>query len=68
MKRKSESSFKLSTGDGSVGINEFRTDCVQRMAYKTIGELDASYEKLLTVIIISFNKYNINFLKNHLSK
>jgi Ca2+-binding EF-hand superfamily protein len=35
-------------GDGSVGINEFRTDCVQRMAYKTIGELDASYEKLLT--------------------
>jgi Ca2+-binding EF-hand superfamily protein len=34
-------------GDGTVGINEYRTDCVQRMAYKTIAELDASYEKLL---------------------
>lgn len=35
-------------GDGTVGINEFRQDCVQRMAYKTIEELDAAYEKLVT--------------------
>jgi len=34
-------------GDGSVGLTEFRVDCVNRMAYKTIGELDAAYEKLL---------------------
>merc|ERR1711935_339092 len=34
-------------GDGAVGIDEFRVDCVNRMAYKTIGELDAAYEKLL---------------------
>jgi len=34
-------------GDGTVGLTEFRVDCVNRMAYKTIGELDAAYEKLL---------------------
>jgi len=34
-------------GDGNIGIDEFRMDCVQRMAYKTIEELDASFEKLL---------------------
>lgn len=34
-------------GDGNVGIDEYRLDCVQRMAYKTIEELDASFEKLL---------------------
>ncbi len=36
-------------GDGTVGIGEYRVDCVNRMAYKTIGELDASYNKLLNV-------------------
>jgi hypothetical protein len=35
-------------GDGSIGIGEYRSDCVQRMAYKTIEELDASYNKLVT--------------------
>jgi len=34
-------------GDGSVGLTEFRVDCVNRMAYKDIKELDAAYEKLL---------------------
>merc|ERR1711976_1123505 len=34
-------------GDGTVGLTEFRVDCVNRMAYKSIGELDAAYEKLL---------------------
>merc|ERR1712113_66977 len=27
-------------GDGTVGLTEFRVDCVNRMAYKSIGELD----------------------------
>jgi len=35
-------------GDGSVGLDEYRSDCVKRMAYKSIQELDAAYEKLLT--------------------
>jgi len=34
-------------GDGSVGLTEFRVDCVNRMAYKNIADLDAAYNKLL---------------------
>merc|ERR1711994_851690 len=34
-------------GDGSVGLDEYRSDCVKRMAYKSIKELDEAYEKLL---------------------
>merc|ERR1712045_286269 len=34
-------------GDGSVGLTEFRVDCVNRMAYKNIAALDAAYNKLL---------------------
>jgi len=34
-------------GDGSVGLTEYRVDCVNRMAYKDIKDLDAAYEKLL---------------------
>merc|ERR1711953_466570 len=35
-------------GDGSVGVDEYRCDCVKRMAYKSIKELDDAFEKLLT--------------------
>jgi len=34
-------------GDGTVGLTEFRVDCVNRMAYKSIKELDDAYNKLL---------------------
>jgi len=34
-------------GDGSVGLTEFRVDCVNRMAYKSIADLDNAYNKLL---------------------
>jgi len=34
-------------GDGTVGLTEYRVDCVNRMAYKTIKELDDAYNKLL---------------------
>jgi len=34
-------------GDGTVGIDEYRTDCVKRMAYKSIKELDDAFDKLL---------------------
>jgi len=34
-------------GDGTVGLTEYRVDCVNRMAYKDIKDLDAAYEKLL---------------------
>jgi len=35
-------------GDGTVGLDEYRSDCVKRMAYKSIKDLDAAYEKLLS--------------------
>merc|ERR1712117_647361 len=35
-------------GDVPVGLDEYRSDCVKRMAYKSIKDLDAAYEKLLT--------------------
>merc|ERR1711944_98797 len=34
-------------GDGTAGLTEFRVDCVNRMAYKSIKELDDAYAKLL---------------------
>lgn len=34
-------------GDGCVGVDEYRMDCVTRMAYKSIKELDDAFEKLL---------------------
>ena len=36
-------------GDGAVGLEEFRFDCVNRNAYRTVDELNQAYEKLLTV-------------------
>lgn len=33
-------------GDGTVGLDEYRSDCVKRMAYKSIKDFDAAYEKL----------------------
>jgi len=34
-------------GDGSIGPDEYRLDCVNRMAYLSVKELDDAYEKLL---------------------
>ena len=33
-----------------MGIEEYRFDCVNRMAYKAINELDDAYSKLITVM------------------
>jgi len=35
-------------GDGAVGIDEFRFDCVNRNAYRTVDELNQAYDKLVT--------------------
>merc|ERR1712095_229943 len=32
-------------GDGTVGLTEYRVDCVNRMAYKDIKDLDAADDK-----------------------
>jgi len=34
-------------GDGTIGLNEYAVDCVNRMAYKSFDEIKGSYEKLL---------------------
>jgi len=33
-------------GDGNIGIEEYRQDCVKRMAYSDIKQLDDAYNKL----------------------
>ena len=39
------------SGDGTIGIEEYRQDCVKRMAYSDIKQLDDAYNKLAGVII-----------------
>lgn len=34
-------------GDGSIGLSEFRFDCVNRMAYKAVSDIDDAFNKLL---------------------
>ena len=38
-------------GDGSIQIEEYRQDCVKRMAYMDIAELDGAFAKLAAVNI-----------------
>merc|ERR1712133_340926 len=33
-------------GDGSIGLEEFRYDCVSRMAYATVDVLDEAFQKV----------------------
>jgi Ca2+-binding EF-hand superfamily protein len=35
-------------GDGSVGLEEYRYDCVSRMAYSSVDDLDSAFNKMLT--------------------
>lgn len=42
-------------GDGSIGANEFRFDCVNRMAYKSVKDLDDAFDKLLNVSMWEWN-------------
>lgn len=52
-----DSSFRTIdiNGDGNVGIDEFRFDCVNRAAYKSIQDLDDAYNKLLNVSPVARN-------------
>lgn len=33
-------------GDGCIGLEEYRFDCIKRMAYKSVEDLNNSYKKL----------------------
>ena len=39
----------LKSGDGLVGVDEYRLDCVSRAAFANIKEIDDAFDKLLTV-------------------
>ena len=41
------------SGDGSIGIEEYRQDCVKRMAYSNIKDLDDAFNKLAVVNMLS---------------
>ena len=46
------------SGDGSIGIEEYRQDCVKRMAYSNIKDLDDAFNKLAGVNLIhNIQKY-----------
>lgn len=47
--------FLLSSklGDGLVGLDEYRLDCVSRAAFNSIKEIDDAYNKLLSVSLVS---------------
>ena len=53
----------LFSGDGCVGLEEYRLDCANRMAYGSIQDLDAAYEKLLSVrkiVLMIQNPFRLN--------
>jgi len=56
-------------GDGSIGIEEYRQDCVKRMAYSNIKELDDAFNKLSggvgnTVTLPQYQELYAGFIAN----
>lgn len=56
MKAFIESNFRILdiNGDGIVGIEEFRYNCITRMAIDDVAPIDQAFEALLTVSEMSF--------------
>ncbi len=44
-------------GDGSIGIEEFRYDCVTRMAYPDIKGLDEAFNKIAESENLTLERY-----------
>jgi len=44
-------------GDGSIGLEEFRLDCVSRMAYPTIEALDNSFKSIAEGGSLTLERY-----------
>merc|ERR1711981_87936 len=56
-------------GDGSIGIEEYRQDCVKRMAYSNIKDLDDAYNKLAGgapegITLASYQELYAGFIAN----
>merc|ERR1712168_1101760 len=44
-------------GDGSIGLEEFRYDCVSRMAYSNVEVLDEAFKKVSEAGSLTFARY-----------
>merc|ERR1712211_216842 len=44
-------------GDGSIGIEEFRYDCVSRMAYPNVADLDEAFNKIAESESLTLARY-----------
>merc|ERR1712123_102688 len=44
-------------GDGSIGLEEFRFDCVSRMAYSNVEVLDEAFKKVAEADNLSLDRY-----------
>merc|ERR1712154_352679 len=44
-------------GDGSIGLEEFRYDCVSRMAYSTVDGLDEAFKKVAESDSLTLARY-----------
>jgi len=44
-------------GDGSIGLEEFRYDCVSRMAYSTVDVLDEAFKKVAESDSLTLDRY-----------
>ena len=54
-------------GDGSIGLEEFRLDCVSRMAYPTIEFLDNSFKAIAeggTLTLARYQELYAEFMSN----
>jgi len=56
-------------GDGNIGIEEYRQDCVKRMAYSNIKDLDDAYNKLAAgcpdgITLASYQELYAGFIAN----
>merc|ERR1712173_163778 len=57
-------------GDGSIGLEEFRYDCVSRMAYPAVEELDEAFSKVAEKEELTLARYQqlyAEFLGNETS-
>ena len=45
------------SGDGSIGLEEFRYDCVSRMAYATVDVLDEAFKKVAESDSLTLARY-----------
>merc|ERR1712230_305423 len=44
-------------GDGSIGLEEFRYDCVSRMAYSNVDVLDEAFKKVSEAGSLTLARY-----------